>query len=107
MVRRVTLREVAQEAQVSVATASLVLNNKPSRISQPTQQRIRDVAKRLHYVVNENARGLVTNETRLIALIVPDIENLFFAALARCLEESCQAAGYELVIANSNDRRAV
>lgn len=77
MVRRVTLREVAQEAQVSVAAASLVLNNKPSRISQRTQQRIRDVAKRLQYVVNENARGLVTNETRLIALIVPDIENMF------------------------------
>ena len=107
MVRRVTLREVAQEAQVSVATASLVLNNKPSRISQPTQQRIRDVARRLHYVVNENARGLVTNETRLIALIVPDIENMFFASLSKCLETECRRNGYQLFISNSDDDRTL
>ncbi len=107
MVRRVTLREVAQEAQVSVATASLVLNNKPSRISQRTQQRIRDVAKRLQYVVNENARGLVTNETRLIALIVPDIENMFFASLAKCLEMECRLSGYQLFISNSDDDRTL
>lgn len=106
MVRRVTLREVAQEAQVSVAAASLVLNNKPSRISQRTQQRIRDVAKRLQYVVNENARGLVTNETRLIALIVPDIENMFFASLAKSQME-CRLSGYQLFISNSDDDRTL
>ncbi|WP_026645407.1 LacI family DNA-binding transcriptional regulator [Bifidobacterium sp. AGR2158] len=106
MSRRVTLKEVAKEAQVSPATVSLVLNNKPSRIAKETQQRIRDVAARLHYVVNENARGLVTNETRLIALIVPDIENMFFASLARHLEDACQEAGYALFLSNSDDRRA-
>ncbi len=106
MGRRVTLKEVAKEADVSPATVSLVLNNKPSRIAKDTQQRIRDIARRLNYVVNENARGLVTNETRLIALIVPDIENMFFAALARNLEDECQEAGYALFLSNSNDNRA-
>ncbi|WP_237743073.1 LacI family DNA-binding transcriptional regulator [Bifidobacterium choerinum] len=106
MRKRVTLKEIAKEAEVSPAAVSLVLNNKPSRIAKETQQRIREIAARLNYVVNENARGLVTNETHLIALIVPDIENMFFASLARHLEEACHEAGYALFLSNSNDLRA-
>ena len=100
MRKRVTLKEIAKEAEVSPAAVSLVLNNKPSRIAKETQQRIREIAARLNYVVNENARGLVTNETHLIALIVPDIENMFFASLARHLEEACHEAGYALFLSN-------
>ena len=107
MAHRTTLRDIAQEVGVSVTTVSLVLNNRLARVSDETRAQIIETAKRLRYVPNQNARSLLTKRTMLIALIVPDIENLFFAALARCLEESCQAAGYELVIANSNDRRAV
>lgn len=107
MAHRTTLRDIAHEVGVSVTTVSLVLNNRLARVSDETRAQILETAKRLRYVPNQNARSLLTKRTMLIALIVPDIENLFFAALARCLEESCQAAGYELVIANSNDRRAV
>lgn len=89
MAHRTTLRDIAHEVGVSVTTVSLVLNNRLARVSDETRAQILETAKRLRYVPNQNARSLLTKRTMLIALIVPDIENLFFAALARCLEESC------------------
>lgn len=103
---RITLKDVAAQAQVSVTTASLVLNGRPARVSQDTRERILSAAKTLNYVPNQNARSLVTKKSMLIALIVPDIENLFFASLARQIEASCKANGYSLIVANSNDSRA-
>lgn len=105
MARRVTLRDVAKAAGVSVTTASLVLNKRNSRLSEETRRLVFEAAERLKYVPNQSARSLVTKSTMLITLIVPDIENLFFASLARCLEEECQQQGYSLIIANSDDSR--
>lgn len=105
MIRRITLRDVAEEAGVSVGAVSLILNGRPNRISEETRQMILDAAEKLHYVPNQNARGLVTNRSMLIALIIPDIENMFFASLAHAIENECRMRGYSVIIANSNDRR--
>ena len=105
MARRATLKDVAAEAGVSVTTVSLVLNNRPARISTERREAIAAAAKKLNYVPNQNARSLVTKQSKLVALIVPDIENLFFAALAKCMEDECAAQGYSLIIANSDDSR--
>lgn len=103
---RITLKDVASRAQVSVTTASLVLNGRPARVSQDTRKRILAAAKELNYVPNQNARSLVTKKSMLIALIVPDIENLFFASLSRQIEACCEQNGYSLIVANSDDSRS-
>ncbi|MEE1295735.1 MAG: LacI family DNA-binding transcriptional regulator [Bifidobacterium sp.] len=105
MARRITLKDVAKQAGVSVTTASLVLNDRASRLSDETRKLVLKAAHDLKYVPNQNARSLITKSTKLITLIVPDIENLFFASLARCLEQECQRQGYSLIIANSDDSR--
>lgn len=106
MVERTTLRDVAREAGVSVGAVSLILNGKPNRISEETRKLVFAAARKLHYVPNQNARALVTSKSMLIALIIPDIENMFFASLAHAVEVECQQRGYSLIIANSNDLRA-
>lgn len=105
MARKATIKDVAAQAEVSVATVSLVLNGRPARVADATRERIFQAARELHYVPNQNARSLVTNESKLIALIVPDIENLFFIALAKSLEDLCSADGYSLIISSSDDSR--
>ena len=105
MARRATLKDVAAVAGVSVTTVSLVLNNRPARVSEGKRKVIADAAKKLNYVPNQSARSLVTKQSQLVALIVPDIENLFFAALAKCVEDECAAQGYSLIVANSDDSR--
>ena len=105
MAYRATLKDVAAVAGVSVTTVSLVLNNRPARVSEGKRKVIADAAKKLNYVPNQSARSLVTKQSQLVALIVPDIENLFFAALAKCVEDECAAQGYLLIVANSDDSR--
>jgi len=105
MAYRATLKDVAAAAGVSVTTVSLVLNNRPARVSEEKRKAIADAAKKLNYVPNQSARSLVTKQSQLVALIVPDIENLFFAALAKRVEDECAAQGYSLIVANSDDSR--
>lgn len=101
---KVTIKDIAREANVSTSTVSLVLNNKPCRVSDKTRKLIFDIAKKNQYRVNLAARSLVTRERKVIGLIVPDIENLFFSSLSKKIEEYCLGKGYLLIIVNSNDK---
>ena len=78
----VTLRDVARTAGVSVKTVSRVVNNQ-GEISEETRQRIKSVVREMGYRPNLVARGLVTQRTRTIGLIVPDITNPFFPEIAK------------------------
>lgn len=104
--QRTTLKDVAQRAGVSTAAASLVLNNKPNRFTDSTKDIIRQAASELGYVPNQSARSLATQSSSLFALIIPDIENLFFASLAKHLEDECRQFGYSLLIANTSEDKA-
>ncbi|WEV75532.1 LacI family DNA-binding transcriptional regulator [Bifidobacterium sp. ESL0800] len=105
MSKRATLRDIAKASGVSVTTVSLVLNNHPLRVSPQKRELITRKAQELHYVPNQMARSLVTNQSMLLALLVPDIENPFFASFAKKIEDVCAADGYSLIIANSNDSK--
>jgi LacI family transcriptional regulator len=106
MKKHATLRDIATAAGVSITTVSLVLNNQQTRVSDEKRALIKHEAERLHYIPNQTARSLVTNQSMLLALLVPDIENLFFASLAKQIEDACSSDGYSLLIANSNDSKA-
>ena len=101
MANKVTLKEIAREVGLSPSSVSLVLNNRPCRISEENRKRIKEVAAREHYVPNQIARSLVMRESRTLGLIVPNIESRFFASLASNLEACCRKKGYGLFITNS------
>lgn len=102
MAAKVTLRDIAREVGLSPSAVSLVLNDRPCRISEENRLRIKEVAARMRYVPNQIARSLVTQQSRTLGLIVPNIESRFFSSLARNLEVRCRARGYALFIMNSD-----
>ena len=78
--KHVTLKDVAEAANVSKATASLVLSNNP-RISAATRQRVLDAVDALGYVYNQRAASLRTQRSYTIGLIVTDVLNPYSAEL--------------------------
>jgi LacI family transcriptional regulator len=103
MSRKATIKDVARLSGVSITAVSLVLNNRPTRMSEEKQKLIIDAAEQLHYIPNQAARSLATNRSMLLALLIPDIENMFFASLSKALEDVISKDGYSLLIANSDD----
>ena len=100
---RVTIKDVAEKAGLSVSTVSLVLNHKPHRISEETRQRVLQVARELNYHPNRMAVSLIKNRTNTIGLLIPDITNMFFAEIAKGAEVGCQELGYSMILCNTND----
>ncbi|TCD54914.1 LacI family transcriptional regulator [Alloscardovia theropitheci] len=101
--KRATLKDVAQAAGVSSTAVSLVLNDKPNRFTEETRAQIRKIAEDLNYVPNQSARSLATRASSLLALFIPDIENLFFVSLAKHLEDECKKQGYSLLIVDTRE----
>ena len=85
--RRATLKDVARESGVSVSTASRCLSGRGSdyRISQTTIARVLEASSRLRFRPNNAARSLRTRRSGLIGVVLPDVSNPFFAALASAI----------------------
>lgn len=83
-------------------TVSRALNDHP-RISAETKDRVRLVAKEIGYVANSGARSMRNGTTKVVGLIVPDIQNEFYNAAARAMAEQCTASGYQLILGISED----
>ncbi len=101
----VQLADIARKAGVSTTTVSLVLNGKAEqyRISVSTCERVREVARKTGFAPNALARGLRTNRSGTIGLIVSDITTTFFSRLAHQIELAAQRCGCHVIIANSSD----
>ena len=82
MAVRVTIKDVAKQANVAISTASRVINNS-GYVSEDTRQRVEEAIKRLGYVPNSIARSLKWKQTFSIGLIVSDIGNPFYVARRR------------------------
>ncbi|MCS6849231.1 MAG: LacI family DNA-binding transcriptional regulator [Anaerolineae bacterium] len=97
----VTIKDVADLAQVSATTVSHVINQ--TRYVDPaTRQRVTEAIAELGYRPNTLARSLRRRETRTIGLIVPDNSNPYFAELARAVEDAGFAKGYSVILCNSD-----
>lgn len=103
---KVTIKDIAREAGLSIGAVSQVLNDRPCRVSAEKRARIHELAQKYNYIANQAARSLVTKKTHMLALILPDIENIFFSSLAKHIEACCREDGYALLIASSNDKSA-
>ena len=100
--KQVTLKDVAEAAEVSKATASLVLSNNP-RISESTRQRVLSAVEALGYVYNQHAASLRTQRSYTIGLIITDVLNPFTAELTSGAESALAAHDYSLVLATTDD----
>lgn len=99
----VTLKDIAKACNVSVATVSIVLSNRPHRFSSTTVTRIVETAKQMNYVPNTFAQSLVTKRTRIIGLLVPDVNNIFYLDFITEVERVAKKRGYTVVLVNSEN----
>ena len=98
----VTARDVARVAGVSVSTVSRALA-KPDDVAPHTLAKVLDTARGMGYRPNLAARGLVTGRTDTIGLIVPDLENPFFASVTKGVQDRARTYGYAVIIADSDE----
>ena len=85
----VKIKDVADAAGVSTATVSRVLANKP-HVRAKVKERVMAVVKELNYQPNRVAQSLRSNTSRILALIVADIENPFFQRVSRAVDDVAQ-----------------
>ncbi len=97
----VTIKQVAKEAEVSIATVSRVFNGK-GPVSEDTRQRVIRVAERLRYVPHGGARSLITRQTRTIGVLLPDIHGEFFSELIRGIDQAARKARYHLLVSGAH-----
>ncbi len=95
--------DVARRAGVSTATVSRVLNGK--NVRPELAAAVRDAVGELGYSPDRTARSLRRRHSEVIALVLPDVENPFFTAVARGVEDAALEAGYSVVLCNTDDRR--
>jgi len=100
-----SITEVARLAGVSTATASRVVSSADYPVSAATKARVLDAARTLDYVPNALARGLLKSQIPVVAVIVHDITDPYFAEVVRGVEDAASPAGY-LVITCSSERDA-
>lgn len=99
---KVTITDIAQAAGLSPATVSLVLNNRPSRISEGTKNKIRTLAQEMGYRPSIAAVNLRTRRSYTLGLVIPDIRNDYYATYAKGLEDYCQEMNWSMVLCTTN-----
>ncbi|HTH82522.1 MAG TPA: LacI family DNA-binding transcriptional regulator [Mucilaginibacter sp.] len=103
--KRPSMKDIAREANVSVALVSYVLNGKEkeSRVGKEVSLKIKRIAKELNYEPNYLAKSLRSGKTQTLGLILADISNPFFANIARIVEDEARHNGYTVVIGSSDE----
>jgi len=108
MARRTTIEDVARLANVHKATVSRALNAQTQhQVSVETVKRIKRAARQLGYVPNVMARGLRTNLSMTVGVVIPDLTNPFFPPIIRGIENYLQPRGYTALLANTDGHDAV
>lgn len=99
----ITLKDLAREAKVSIASVSLALSDpKTSRVSDANRKKILRIAARLNYKPNYIARSLVSKETHSIGLVVTTLLNPFYAEIAHDVINSASEFGYGVSICSAH-----
>jgi len=100
--KSVTIKEVAQKAEVSIATVSYVLAG-TKKLSHATVARVHEAVDTLGYVPNRLARSLKKQATPIIGILVPDIRNPFFPSIVEGVSRVLSKEGYEIFAASSDE----
>lgn len=97
-----TIKDVALHAGVSVTTVSHVVND-TRHVSKEGRARVEAAIRELGYVPSAVARSLKSNTTRTLGMLTPNSSNPYFAEIVRVVEDRCFAAGYTLILCNTED----
>ncbi|WP_452218958.1 LacI family DNA-binding transcriptional regulator [Lacinutrix undariae] len=102
MKRKITLKQIARELDVSISTVSKALKNS-AEISDDTKQKIQAFAKLYNYRPNNIALSLKNRKTKTIGIIIPEIVHYFFAKVIRGIELVANNRGYNVIVGLSNE----
>ena len=100
---QITIKDIARELGVSPSTVSRALKNNPD-ISEETRNMVHDYAKQHNYKPNAMALNLRTNRSNTVGVIIPQLVHHFFSCVLSGIEEIGSKAGYNILIAQSNER---
>lgn len=103
--RRTSLKDLAQELGVSIATVSRALRSSPE-IGKEMQERVKELAKRLNYRPNPFAQSLRKEAPRMIGVVVPNLVTHYYAAVLDGIEDEARKAGYSVISANTHEDTA-
>lgn len=97
-----TIKDVAKEANVSVATVSRVLNGLPG-FSADTEKKVQNAIAKLGYQYNVVARNLKMKKTNIIAVLLPRVETTFYVKILNGIEDAAQNSGYDVMLCHVGD----
>ena len=100
--RRISLKDLARELGVSIATVSRALRNSPE-IGTEMQQRVKELARQLNYRPNPFAQSLRKEAPRIIGVVVPNLVTHYYASVLAGIEEEAAEEGYSVISANSHE----
>ncbi|HEV6952246.1 MAG TPA: LacI family DNA-binding transcriptional regulator [Promicromonospora sp.] len=102
----VTVHDVARAAGVSISTVSRALST-PERVAAETRDRVTRAADELGYRTNRAASGLRRGRMHAVGLVVPDLENPYFASVTKGVQARARSEGYDVFVADSDEDPAV
>lgn len=107
--QKVNITVISEKTGLSISTVSRVLNGKADqyRISKDSQQKIREAAEKLNYVPNQFAANLKSGKSKTIALILPSLNNPFFAGIASEINAEIRKQGYITIIGDSDENKDI
>src|ERR1700726_4891266 len=98
----VTMRQIAERADVSIGTVSHVIND-TAKVREKLRERVLDAIRSLGYQPSQLARGLRRNQTNIVVMIIPDITNPFFPGVVRGVEDVAYKHSFRLVLCNTDN----
>ncbi|KAA3438802.1 LacI family DNA-binding transcriptional regulator [Rufibacter hautae] len=106
MKKRLSIRDIAQQLNISITTVSFILNGKAKekRISEHVTERVLKLVEELDYKPNQIARSLRTGKSKIICLMVENISNDFFSSVARHIEENAFEQGYKIIYCSTENK---
>ncbi len=104
MTKKTTIYDIAKRLNITAATVSRALNSNP-KISQATRQLVLETAKAMNYEQNKIAQALKSGKSYNVGVVVPRIDNSFFALVIKGIEEELKPEGYHVIICQTNDQK--
>lgn len=99
----VTIFDIAEKSGYSISTVSRVLNNS-GPVKEKTRERIMEIIEELNYVPNDIAQSLVRKSTKMLGIVVADINNPFYSQIVRGIEDETDKFGYNIILCNSDEK---
>lgn len=100
-----TIKDIARETGLSIATVSKYMNG--ATLKERNSAAIERAVKKLNYTVNEYARGLKSNKSRTVGVVIPELSNLFVAQIVTKMEEILRAKGYSIIICDCHTNESL